>query len=87
MDVQHDCGLYMENETKDVTLAAITYAALIWCHEVKTEGRIGKLSKLERLRCLWITESLATTLTAVFEVPLDLPPFHPEEEAQANFKL
>jgi ribonuclease HI len=61
----------------------ITYAAMVWWLRSKYKTSQVKLSKLQRLACLGITEAMKTNSAATIGVLLGLPPLHLKMEAEA----
>ena len=53
---------------------SVTFASLVWWPGCQTASAKKKLSRIQRLACLGITEAMRTTPTNVVEALICLPP-------------
>ena len=54
----------------------ITYGAVVWCKALLNKTVVSKITKLQRLACLFMTSAMKTCPTAALEYLVGLAPLH-----------
>ena len=63
---------------------SVTFASLVWWPGCQTASATKKLSRIQRLTCLWITGAMRTTPTRAMEALICLPPLELVERIEAR---
>ena len=63
---------------------SVTFASLVWWPGCQTASAKRKLSRVQRLACLWITGAMRTTPTNAVEAHICLPPLELVVQSEAR---